>query len=98
MLDLLITKQLIAIIYQEENYWKIAFGNSLKKTLPDRYDSLKIAVGKAKKLGFGGYIQACLWLGKSYLLNRRIKWKTEVVRFSDEKHWMGIFKRRHGNT
>ncbi len=98
MVNLLIPKQSIAIVYQEENYWKIAFGNSVKKTLPDRYDSIKIAVGKAKKLGFGGYRQAGLWLGRSYLLNRRIKWKTEAVMFSDEKHWMGIFKRRHGNT
>jgi hypothetical protein len=36
MVDLLITKQLIAKIYKEENYWKIAFGYSWKKTLPDR--------------------------------------------------------------
>jgi hypothetical protein len=33
-----------------------------------------MAIGKAKKLGFGGYRQAGL-----YLLNRKTKWETDVL-------------------
>ncbi len=103
MLDLIINKHSIAIIYQIKNplVWKIAFGNSVKKILPDQYPTLASAIVEARRMGFGGYrtinykTNAVKFSLKSILSKEIKKWTWAPQLFSDEKNWAEIYKQRH---
>jgi hypothetical protein len=103
MLDILITKKSIAVIFQEERSgnWKIVFGDSDKKLIDYQSDNLEAAILYVEKLGFGGYktvdystFLRCR-LSCSKLTSKKASFKFRKIMFSDEKDWYKIYKSRY---
>lgn len=78
MIDLIISKQTIAIIFRpgHTGVWMIAFGTDKKKVFPTGFGTLESAVKEARRLGFGGYRA----------------FKSDPVMFKDEKNWRSIYR------
>ena len=108
MTDLIINNKNIAIIFEEsKGVWKIAFGDSKKKILPGKFECLDEAIGKAKKMGFGGYRSLP---NKGYhtsgrtktrvsiktILEKSVVWVNEPASFVNERRWSKIYSTRSG--
>lgn len=113
MIDLIISKQTIAIIFEvreckpgQIGLWKIAFGTDQKKVFPKGFGTLDSAVREARRLGFGGYRA----FSKNYrqhtrtrismksILQKAVPFRSDPVMFKDEKNWRSVYIRGYANT
>ena len=105
MLELLITKKSIALIFEAQiGIWKIAFGTDQKKVLPQKFTNVDSAIKESRRLGFGGYRSLSknrshtkTRMSMNAILGKEVQFKGDPTMFVDEKEWRLVY-RRHVNT